>query len=200
MAMARPREIPVSAATNKKVHIRFPLSERAAFDEIARAYDILNEDGSVRAPELCRLLMVVGITPSAAARTTAAVAAKINIKMIVARVGVHLSQVFGATTVEHARGVGPNRHVVFALDASLQEQVMRFIPNVAEAYDGHGKIVAKRVVEKMIYDGMRDPRLPAVLRAYSSCVNAFLARLRTVEQEIRRTLADLVPAMEGAAA
>ena len=190
----------MSAAMNKKVHIRFPLSERAAFDEIARAYDLLNEDGTVRAPELCRLLMVVGITPSAAARTTAAVAARINIKMIVARVGVHLSQVVGATTVEHARGVGSNQHIVLVLDASLQEQVMRFIPNIAEAYDGHGHIVAKRVVEKMIYDGMRDPRLPAVLRMYSACVNAFIAKLRLLEVDIRRSLADLVPAMEGAAA
>ena len=200
MAMARPREIPVHAAPSRKVHITFPFSERAKFDEIAQAYDILNDDGTVRAPELCRLLMVVGITPSAAPRTTAAVAARINIKMLVARVGVHLSQVVGATTVEHARGQGSNRNIVFALDSSLLEQVMRFIPNVEQAYDGHGKIVAKRVVEKMIYDGMRDPRLPAVLAAYSTCINAFIAKIRLVEVDIRRMLAELVPAMEGAAA
>lgn len=177
----------------------FPLRERALFDEIARSYGIVGEDGSTRTPELARLLIVMGLTPSASAKTTAAVGARINIKMIVARFGNLLSKSFGGVSLTRPQGP-PTRRATFYLDTTLWEQVMRFVPNTDDVYNGHGRIVAKRVVERLVFQGLHDQRLGAVLEAYAPCVNAFIERLARVEGEIHRALDSLIPAVEGAAA
>lgn len=170
------------------------------FDAIGRAYGIVSENGAVRTPELCRVLLVVCVSPEAQARVSAAIAARINAKMIVARVGKLLAMPFGATSADSDGNLDPHRNLHVTLDGSLMEQVLRFIPNTNDAFDGHGHIVACRVIRDMICRALADPRLPAVMAAYAPWINAFLARISKMEGDIRAMLAELAPAMEGVAA
>ena len=194
------RDIPAYAVPRKMLRIGLATDERMMFDALGRAYGIVGEDGAVRTPELCRLLMVVGISPSAPPRVTAAVAARINAKMVVARVGKLLAVPFGAMQGDGPGSADPNRRIHVTLDASLLDQVLRFVQNVADPYNGHGKIMASRVIHEMISRGLRDPRIGAVMAAYAPWINTFIARLSKMQGDIRAMLAELVPALEGVAA
>lgn len=198
--MKRLADMPRHAAPRKTLRIALSTHERMLFDALGRTYGIVSQNGAVRTPELCRVLMVVGISPTAQPRLTAAVAARINAKMIVARSGKLLAQPFGAERGDSEANADPNRTINVTLDGSLTEQVLRFVPNVSDAYDGHGKIVTGRVGREMIARGLGDPRLASVMGAYAPWINAFISRIAKMEGEIRAMLAELIPSTEGVAA
>lgn len=164
------------------VQVALTPEQATVLTEICRGYGLVDENGAPRGVEAIRCLIVIGLTRGAHPARRAAVAARVNSKMMVASMGVRLSSALGASTASGPRPTWVPRRVNLHFDASLASQMQKLAP----VYRDHrGIVLDARMAMDLAKLGLADPDLVVVLGHYAPCINRMRARLLACEAEVR---------------
>jgi len=167
------RSRPSSVHIERKIQMSFTPQQSQALTALCRRYGLVDERGAARGVEIVRALIIIGLTPNTASRSTAMIAARINAKMLVASIGARLSRVLGASVGNAPTPMAIGKCLKVNLDGRMLDQMASYAPQYR---DGHGKVESGRLGLGMLARGMADTRLDSVLREYAAMINPFRAK------------------------
>ncbi len=166
------------------IPVSYTREQAVGMTAFCRKYMIIGQHGEPRAIEAVRLLLVVGLTPGADARTRAAVAAQINLRTMISAVGSRVSGNFSPRTVDE-----PDMVVKPRLFVRIDSWLLNQLSYHAKDYrDGKGGILDNKMVYEFTLRGLIDPDLHQVATIYSKLIYPMRNRILQLEEAIRESV------------
>ena len=149
-----------------------------------RKYGLLDVNGCPRGVEAVRFLTVLGLTPGADPRARASIAAKINLKTMVAAIGSRLTMGVGGRSNEEPTMVVKQR-IGVRIDSWLRNQLAYF----AKFYrDGNGNVMDIKLLWDLATKGMADPDIDKVASIYRKMMDPMRVRMAQLDSAIQDSL------------
>jgi len=166
------------------VPVTYTREQAVGMTAFCRKYGLLDAQGSPRGVEAVRFLVVLGLTPGADRRARAAIAARINLKSMVAAIGSRLTMGVGGKFPDEPTMVVKQR-IGIRIDSWLRGQLSYF----AKFYrDGNGGVDDIKLMYDFTTKGMADPDLDAVASIYAKMMNPMRVRMAQLETAIQDSL------------
>jgi hypothetical protein len=183
----------------RMIPVSYTREQAVGMTAFCRKYMIIGQHGEPRGVEAVRLLLVVGLSPGAEARTRAVVAAQINLKSMMATVGGNASGYFARNNKSDEPEMIVKPRLFVRIDTWLANQLSI---HARDYRDGNGGVLDNKMVYEFTLRGLMDPDLHAVATTYSKLIypmrsrilqltEAFRESVQMIEQEWTKSMGEL---------
>jgi len=169
----------------RMIPVSYTREQAVGMTAFCRKYMIIGQHGEPRGVEAVRLLLVVGLTPGADARTRAAVAAQINLRAMISAVGSRAVGNFGEKSGDEVDMVVKPR-LFIRIDSWMANQLSY---HAKDYRDGQGGILDNKMVYEFTLRGLMDPDLHQVATIYSKLIYPMRNRILQLQEAIRESVA-----------